>query len=77
MQASETPTSNGLINEELIFHMFKKKFKTSLVAPWIRRCLPKQETWGPEFHPWSGRIPHAVEQLSLCTATCESRCCKY
>ena len=23
------------------------------------------------FHPWSGKIPHATEQLSLCTATTE------
>ena len=26
---------------------------------------------GHQFNPWSGRIPHAVEQLSLCTTTME------
>ena len=26
------------------------------------------ETW---FHPWSGKIPHAVKQLSRCTTTVE------
>ena len=24
------------------------------------------------FDPWSGKIPHAVEQLSLCTTTTEA-----
>ena len=26
---------------------------------------------GQVFHPWSGRIPHAVEQLNLCATTTE------
>ena len=26
---------------------------------------------GHEFEPWSGKIPHATEQLSLCAATTE------
>ena len=34
---------------------------TSLVAQWIRIHLPMQET---QSDPWSGTIPHAVEQLS-------------
>ena len=39
---------------------------TSLVVQWLKICLPMQETW---VHPRSGKIPHAVEQLSLCTTT--------
>ena len=35
----------------------------SLVAQWETIHLSMQETW---FHPWSGKIPHAVEQLSAC-----------
>ena len=26
---------------------------------------------GDGFEPWSGKIPHAAEQLSLCTTTTE------
>ena len=26
---------------------------------------------GSGFHPWSGKIPHAWEQLSLCATTAE------
>ena len=39
---------------------------TSLVAQWLRIRLPMQ---GIRFEPWSRKIPHAVEQLSLCTTT--------
>ena len=41
---------------------------TSLVAPWLRIRLPMQ---GHGFQPWSGKIPHAGEQLSLCATTTE------
>uniref|UniRef100_A0A8C0CNM8 Uncharacterized protein n=1 Tax=Balaenoptera musculus TaxID=9771 RepID=A0A8C0CNM8_BALMU len=27
--------------------------------------------WGHGFEPWSGRIPHAAEQLSPCATTTE------
>ena len=27
-----------------------------------------------EFDPWCGKIPHALEQLSLCTTTTEPTC---
>ena len=40
----------------------------SLVAQWLRIRLPMQ---GHGFEPWSGRIPHAAEQLSPCTTTTE------
>ena len=42
---------------------------TSLVAQWIRIHLPMQ---GTQFDPWSGTIPHAVEQLSLRATTTAS-----
>ena len=29
------------------------------------------------FEPWSGKIPHAVEQLSPCTTSTESACHNY
>ena len=41
---------------------------TSLVVWWLRIHLPMQRTW---FDPWSRKIPHAMEQLSLQTATTE------
>ena len=42
----------------------------SLVAQWLRICLPIQ---GNMFKPWSGKISHAAEQLSLCATTTEAR----
>ena len=60
---------------------------TSLVAQWIRIHLPVQ---GTQAHPWSGKIPHFLEQLSLCATvtevqapqspkatTTERTCCNY
>ena len=42
----------------------KKKGKgASLVVQWLRIRLPML---GHGFDPWSGKIPHAAEQLSLC-----------
>ena len=29
---------------------------------------------GHWFHPWSGKVPHALPQLSLCTTTAEATC---
>ena len=46
----------------------KKKLRASLVAQWLRIRLPMQGTW---FDPWSGKIPHAMEQLSPCATTTE------
>ena len=40
----------------------------SLVVQWLRIRLPMQ---GHGFKPWSGKIPHAAEQLSPCTTTTE------
>ena len=39
---------------------------TSLVSQWLRIHLRIQ---GHRFDPWSGKIPHAAEQLSWCTTT--------
>ena len=39
------------------------------MTQWLRICLPMQ---GLRFHPWSGKIPHAMGQLSLCATTTES-----
>ena len=47
---------------------FKGSFRTSLLVQWLRIRLPMQ---GHRFEPWSRKIPHAAEQLSLCTATTE------
>ena len=41
---------------------------TSLVVQWLRIHLAMK---GHGFNPWSGKIPHAVEQLSLCKTTTE------
>ena len=38
----------------------KSGSRASLLAQWLRICLPMQGTW---FKPWSGKIPHAAEQL--------------
>ena len=38
----------------------------SLVAQWLRIHLPSR---GHGFKPWSGKIPHATEQLSPCATT--------
>ena len=49
--------------------LLKTRFKgTSLVVQWLRILLPMQ---GTQFEPWSRKIPHAVEQLSLCATTTE------
>ena len=47
---------------------------TSLVAQLLRICLPMQ---GHGFEPWSGKIPHAAEQLSPCATTTEPACRNY
>ena len=52
----------------------KKKKRTSLVVQWLRICLPMQ---GHGFEPWSGKIPHAAEQLSPCATTTEPTCRNY
>ena len=48
--------------------LFLNVLSTSLVAQWLRIRLPMQ---GHGFEPWSGKIPHAAEQLSPCATTTE------
>ena len=48
--------------------LFKNLVRASLVAQWLRIHLPSR---GPGFEPWSGKIPHAAEQLSPCATTTE------
>ena len=43
-----------------------KETRTSLVVQWMRILQPVQ---GTRFNPWSGKIPHAAEHLSLLAAT--------
>ena len=44
----------------------------SLVAQWLRICLAMPGILdGILFNPWSGKIPHAAEQLSPCITTTE------
>ena len=42
--------------------------RTSLVAQWLSSAC---QCRGHGFNPWSGKIPHAEEQLSPCTTTTE------
>ena len=44
---------------------------TSLVAQWLRICLPLQGTQVRALVPWCRKIPHAAEQLSPCATTTE------
>ncbi|XDA73662.1 hypothetical protein R6Z07M_003872 [Ovis aries] len=52
--------------------VFADELGTSVVvAQWIRICLPMQ---GTRFHPWSRKIPHALEQQSLQATATEPTC---
>ena len=52
----------------------KTNIRTSLVAQWIETHLPVR---GRGFSPWSGKTPHAAEQVSACATTTEAVCCNY
>ena len=47
---------------------------TSLGAQRMKIHLPVQ---GNRFNPWSGKIPHAAGQLSLCATVREPVCYNY
>ena len=52
-----------------IFSLFQKSYRrASLMAQWLGIRLPMQ---GHGFEPWSRKIPHAAEQLSLCATITE------
>ena len=55
-----------------ISETIKKNKRTSLMAQWLRICFLD----GFE-QPWSGKIPHAAEQLSLYATTTEPAHCNY
>ena len=44
---------------------------TSLVVQWLRASAGGR---GHGFDPWSGKISHAGEQLSLCATAAEPEC---
>ena len=46
-----------------------KEYRTSLVVQRLKICLPMQRD---TVHSWSGRIPCATGQLSLCATTTEA-----
>ena len=46
----------------------KLRERASLVVQCLGICL---QCRGHGFEPWSGRIPHAAEQRSLCATTTE------
>ncbi|XP_068397893.1 EF-hand calcium-binding domain-containing protein 11 isoform X4 [Eschrichtius robustus] len=48
---------------------FKKAFRQ--VAPKLSERIILEVFRGHGFEPWSGKIPHAAEQLSPCAATTE------
>ena len=54
---------------ELVYKHLNRLPETSLVVQWLRIHLPIQGAW---VCPWSGKIPHAEEQRSLCATTTES-----
>ena len=45
-----------------VYRLLKEHVGASLVAQWLRICLLIR---GHGFEPWSGKIPHAAEQLGL------------
>ena len=50
----------------ILIKLSKIKYRASLVAQWLRICLPVQGTL-----TCPGKIPHAEEQLSPCATTTE------
>ena len=42
--------------------------RASLVVQWLGIACQRR---GRRFEPWSGKIPHATERLSLCATTTE------
>ena len=54
--------------EQNFKNMKRNKDRASLVVQHLRLLLPMQ---GQRFKPWSGKIPHAMEQINLCATTTE------
>ena len=47
------------------------------LSSWSRGSESACQCMGPRLDPWSGKIPHAGERLSLCTTTAELTCCSH
>ena len=62
-----------------IFHWKIEAIRNELPGlPWWRnRWESTCQCRGHGFKPWSGRIPHATEWLSLCVTTTEPMCHNY
>ena len=64
--------------DDFLSMVFKSKSKTllgtSLVAQWLRIAC---QCRGDGFKPWSGKTPHAAEQLSPGATTTEPACHNY
>ena len=60
---------NGLMDVQN--RMNKNKHRASPVAQWLGISC---QCRGHGFEPWSGGIPHAVEQLSPCATATEPVC---
>ena len=65
LPSTMTPRSSHSLTVLNFKHILKTP-GTSLVAQWLRIRLPMQ---GTRFEPWSGKVPHATEQLSPCATT--------
>ena len=52
-----------MLNSVRVMPVVLGKVTTSQELKWLRICLPIR---GHGFNPWSGLIPHASSQLSLC-----------
>ena len=66
--------SKVLLDHRMGINALKKIFETSLVVQWIRIHLPMKEH---RLDPWSGKIPHAVEQLSPRATNTKPASCNY
>ena len=55
-----------------MFREVKSKVTTGLPGGPVVKNLPYKFK-GNRFNPWSGKIPHASEQLSPCITTTEAR----
>ena len=59
-------------------NILKKLIKIRLGLPWWRSGWESAcQCRGHGFEPWSGKIPHATELLSLCATTTELACHNY
>ena len=71
-------TKIRLVNKSIISHSYNffmvKTLKIYSWLPWWCNGLESTcQCRGHGFKPWSGKNPHAVEQLSLCATTTEAR----